>query len=111
MSKLVQKRNHWSAAVRERAVPRGARGELAVRLHGGAERGQFVFVDRVDPPTDGNDAVGVGELVLEVEAVSVSGLPLYDVMNIVDNCTGPVRIKTVPQGKSKFFGGWGGSDK
>ncbi|XP_062842988.1 membrane-associated guanylate kinase, WW and PDZ domain-containing protein 1b isoform X7 [Trichomycterus rosablanca] len=93
MSRLVQKRNHWSAAVRERAVPRAARGELLVRLQGGAERGQFVFVERVE-----NDTVGEGELVLEVEAVSVSGLPLYDVLNIVNNCSGPVRLKTVPQG-------------
>ncbi|KAI4887508.1 hypothetical protein NFI96_005110, partial [Prochilodus magdalenae] len=66
------------------AVPQG--------LLGGAERGEFVYTGAAL-----NGAAEQGELVLEVEGLSVSGLPLYDVLSLVQNCRGAVRLKTVPQ--------------
>uniref|UniRef100_W5KPE4 Membrane-associated guanylate kinase, WW and PDZ domain-containing protein 1 n=1 Tax=Astyanax mexicanus TaxID=7994 RepID=W5KPE4_ASTMX len=92
MSKTGERKNHWSRRLRESAVSRDA---LAVPrgLAGGAERGEFVHIGALEP-----GGVQEGELVLEVEGVSVSGLPLYDVLSLVQNCRGPVRIKSVPQG-------------
>ncbi|XP_051529503.1 membrane-associated guanylate kinase, WW and PDZ domain-containing protein 1-like isoform X8 [Myxocyprinus asiaticus] len=100
MSKVVQKKNHWSTKVNECSVSKDARGELNVQLLGGAENGEFVFIGHVN-----ENAVlyrigklSEGELLLEVETLSVSGLPLYDVMTVIKNCKGPIRFKTVRQG-------------
>ncbi|XP_051957324.1 membrane-associated guanylate kinase, WW and PDZ domain-containing protein 1-like isoform X4 [Xyrauchen texanus] len=100
MYKVVQKKNHWSTKVNECTVSKDARGELNVQLLGGAENGEFVFIGHVN-----ENAVlyrigklSEGELLLEVETLSVSGLPLYDVMTVIKNCKGPIRLKTVRQG-------------
>ncbi|XP_060713581.1 membrane-associated guanylate kinase, WW and PDZ domain-containing protein 1b isoform X1 [Tachysurus vachellii] len=100
MSRAVQKKPHWSASVGECAVRRDARGDVNVPLQGGAENGEFVYVGRVDPGSISYDhgSLTEGELVLEVETLPVSGLPLYDVLSAVKNSKGPVRLKTVRQG-------------
>lgn len=102
MSKAVQKKNHWSARVSECAVRRDARGDVNVRLQGGAENGEFVCVGRVDPGSISYEhgTLTEGELVLEVNTLPVSGLPLYDVLSAVRNSTGAVRLKTVRPGKA-----------
>uniref|UniRef100_A0A8C6UG26 Membrane associated guanylate kinase, WW and PDZ domain containing 1 n=1 Tax=Neogobius melanostomus TaxID=47308 RepID=A0A8C6UG26_9GOBI len=92
--------DHWSSRVNECAVGKDARGELNVALRGGAEHGEFAYIGPV------NNAeviyhygtVAEGELLLEVENLSISGLPLYDVHTVIRNCKGPVRLKTVRQG-------------
>ncbi|XP_059385360.1 membrane-associated guanylate kinase, WW and PDZ domain-containing protein 1-like isoform X6 [Carassius carassius] len=100
MSKVVQKKNHWTTKVNECTVCKDARGELNVQLLGGAENGEFAYIGHVN----GNAVqyrhgkVSEGELLLEVETLSVSGLPLYDVLTVIKNCKGPVRLKTVRQG-------------
>uniref|UniRef100_A0A8D0CFY6 Membrane associated guanylate kinase, WW and PDZ domain containing 1 n=1 Tax=Scleropages formosus TaxID=113540 RepID=A0A8D0CFY6_SCLFO len=100
MARVIQKKNHWSGRLNECAVRRDPRGELRVTLRGGAEDGQFPYVAHVE-----RDAVvyqygtlGEGELVLEVEGLSVSGLPLYDVLALMRGCKSPVRFKTVRPG-------------
>ncbi|XP_066526206.1 membrane-associated guanylate kinase, WW and PDZ domain-containing protein 1b isoform X2 [Hoplias malabaricus] len=94
---VERSQRHWSRRLRESAVPREAlAGPRA--LQGGAERGQFVLAGVVDPGAVTHGAVDEGDVVLEVEGLSVSGLPLYDVLNLVKNCRGPVRLKTVSQG-------------
>ncbi|MCI4389998.1 hypothetical protein PGIGA_G00117520 [Pangasianodon gigas] len=100
MSKAMQKKNHWSARVSECAVRRDARGDINVPLQGGAENGEFVYVGRVDPGSISYDhgTLTEGELLLEVDTLPVSGLPLYDVLSAVKNAKGPVRLKTVRQG-------------
>ncbi|XP_053083155.1 membrane-associated guanylate kinase, WW and PDZ domain-containing protein 1b isoform X7 [Pangasianodon hypophthalmus] len=100
MSKAMQKKNHWSARVSECAVRRDARGDINVPLQGGAENGEFVYVGRVDPGSISYDhgTLTEGELLLEVDTLPVSGLPLYDVLSAVKNSKGPVRLKTVRQG-------------
>lgn len=85
----------------EISVFKDARGDSNVPLRGGAEDGEFAYIGPV------NEDVGIyksgklneGELLLEVENLSISGLPLYDVQTVIKNCKGPVRLKTVRQGK------------
>ncbi|KAL1269124.1 hypothetical protein QQF64_031413, partial [Cirrhinus molitorella] len=82
---------HWSARERECAVWRDSSGRLPLEVSGGAETGHFIWVcpDRSGAHRD---------ILLEVEGLSVSGLPLYDVLNVLKNCEDPVRIKTVKAG-------------
>jgi len=101
MSNPALKKNHWTFRVSECSVSRGARGgDAYVPLRGGAENGEFAYIGRVDEEV----AVGnlnEGELLLEVENLSISGLPLYDVQTVIRNCRGPVKLKTVRQGKDR----------
>ncbi|XP_028824240.1 membrane-associated guanylate kinase, WW and PDZ domain-containing protein 1-like isoform X11 [Denticeps clupeoides] len=99
MAKVLQKKNHWTSRVTEVAVSRDARGELNVPLRGGAESGQFAHVGPL--PDSQRGPLAEGELVLEVETLSVSGLPLYDVRAIIAGCQGAVRLKTVRPGELK----------
>uniref|UniRef100_A0A8D3AHB5 Membrane-associated guanylate kinase, WW and PDZ domain-containing protein 1 n=1 Tax=Scophthalmus maximus TaxID=52904 RepID=A0A8D3AHB5_SCOMX len=100
MSKVIQRKNHWITKVNECAVARGARGELHVELRGGAENGEFPLIGQVgeDAVAQRGGTLSEGELLLEVEGLSVSGLPLYDIFNVIKCCEGPVRFKTVRQG-------------
>ncbi|XP_062401870.1 membrane-associated guanylate kinase, WW and PDZ domain-containing protein 1b isoform X2 [Sardina pilchardus] len=100
MSKVIQKKNHWTTKVNECAVYKDVRGELNAELLGGAENGEFAYIGQVN-----ENAVVYktgklieGELILEVETLPVSGLPLYDVLTVIKNCKGPIRLKTVRQG-------------
>lgn len=103
MSKPALKKNHWTSRVNEVSVSKDARGELNVPLRGGAENGEFAYIG----PLNHNAVVyksgklGEGELLLEVENLSISGLPLYDIYTVIKNCKGAVRFKTVRQGKTK----------
>ncbi|XP_035994739.1 membrane-associated guanylate kinase, WW and PDZ domain-containing protein 1 isoform X9 [Fundulus heteroclitus] len=100
MSKVIQKKNHWITKVNECAVIRDASGELNVELHGGAENGEFAYIGQIreDAVVSQDGKLSVGELLLEVEGLSVSGLPLYDIYTVINCCKGPVRLKTVRQG-------------
>uniref|UniRef100_A0A8C7V2W9 Membrane-associated guanylate kinase, WW and PDZ domain-containing protein 1 n=1 Tax=Oncorhynchus mykiss TaxID=8022 RepID=A0A8C7V2W9_ONCMY len=100
MSKVIQKKNHWTTKVNECAVLKDARGDLNVQLLGGAENGEFAYIGQVN---DGivvykNGKLTEGALILEVENLSISGLPLYDVQTVIKNCSGPIRLRTVRQG-------------
>ncbi|KAG7478042.1 hypothetical protein MATL_G00076190 [Megalops atlanticus] len=101
MSKVIQKKNHWTTRVNECTICKDARGELNVELLGGAEDGEFPYIGQVkeDTVVYKNGRLTQGELILEVEGLSVSGLPLYDVLTVMKNCKGPIRLKTVRQGK------------
>ncbi|XP_076845283.1 membrane-associated guanylate kinase, WW and PDZ domain-containing protein 1b isoform X11 [Brachyhypopomus gauderio] len=100
MSKVVQKKNHWSTKVNECTVCKDAGGEFNVQLLGGAEKGEFAYIGHIHDHAllYKSGTLSEGELLLEVETLSVSGLPLYDVLNILKNFKGPVRLKTVRQG-------------
>lgn len=88
----MESRAHWSARVRERALWRDAAGRLPLELSGGAESGHFIWICplRSAAPRD---------LLLEVEGLPASGLHLCDVLNVLDNCEDPIRIKTVKAGE------------
>ncbi|XP_066554094.1 membrane-associated guanylate kinase, WW and PDZ domain-containing protein 1b isoform X4 [Amia ocellicauda] len=100
MSKVILKKNHWTSKVNESWVCKDAQGELHVDLLGGAERGEFPYIGEVqeDKVVYKDGKLIQGELILEVEGLAVSGLPLYDVLTVINNCKGPVRLKTVRQG-------------
>uniref|UniRef100_A0AAQ5ZEW7 Membrane-associated guanylate kinase, WW and PDZ domain-containing protein 1 n=1 Tax=Amphiprion ocellaris TaxID=80972 RepID=A0AAQ5ZEW7_AMPOC len=100
MSKVIQKKNHWITKVNECAIVRDACGELNVELRGGAENGEFPYIGQVreDAVVYQDGKLCEGELLLEVEGLSVSGLPLYDIYTVIECRKGPVRLKTVRQG-------------
>ncbi|XP_041800102.1 membrane-associated guanylate kinase, WW and PDZ domain-containing protein 1b isoform X5 [Chelmon rostratus] len=100
MSKPVLKKNHWTSRVTESSVSKDARGDLNVALRGGAENGEFAYIGQVneDVVLYKSGKLNEGELLLEVENLSISGLPLYDIQTVIKNCKGPVRLKTVRQG-------------
>uniref|UniRef100_A0A667XXA3 Membrane-associated guanylate kinase, WW and PDZ domain-containing protein 1 n=1 Tax=Myripristis murdjan TaxID=586833 RepID=A0A667XXA3_9TELE len=100
MSKVIQKKNHWITKVNECAVRRDARGELNVELCGGAENGEFPYIGQVreDAVLYQSGKLYDKELLLEVEGLSVAGLPLYDILTLMNSCKGPIRLKTVRQG-------------
>lgn len=87
----------------ECSVSKDARGDLNVPLRGGAENGEFAYIGQVneDVVVYKIGKLNEGELLLEVENLSISGLPLYDVQTVIKNCKGPVRLKTVRQGKDR----------
>ncbi|KAM5279608.1 membrane-associated guanylate kinase, WW and PDZ domain-containing protein 1 isoform 3-T3 [Ctenodactylus gundi] len=104
MSKVMQKKNHWTSKVHECTVKRGPRGELGVTVLGGAENGEFPYLgaaaaEATGPPGgDAGPQLGEGELLLEVQGIRVSGLPRYDVLGVIDSCREAVTFKTVRQG-------------
>ncbi|XP_068449479.1 membrane-associated guanylate kinase, WW and PDZ domain-containing protein 1b isoform X2 [Clinocottus analis] len=100
MSNPALKKNHWTSRVSECSVSKDARGDVNVPLRGGAENGEFAYIGQVDEEVTVYKIgkINEGELLLEVENLSISGLPLYDVQTVIKNCKGPVRLKTVRQG-------------
>ncbi|XP_063064866.1 membrane-associated guanylate kinase, WW and PDZ domain-containing protein 1-like isoform X13 [Engraulis encrasicolus] len=100
MSKVILKKNHWTNKLNECSICKNGHGELTVELRGGAETGEFPYVGEVreDAVIYQYGQLSDGELVLEVEGLPVSGLPLYDVLSIIETCKSPIRLKTVRQG-------------
>ncbi|KAF4070659.1 hypothetical protein AMELA_G00288040 [Ameiurus melas] len=99
MSRNIQKRNHWSSRVNECSVRRTSDGELNVELRGGAQSGQFSYIAAVRKDVVYQyGQLSEGDLLLELEGLPVSGLPLYDVLALLDDTKDPVRMKTVRQG-------------
>ncbi|XP_025032356.1 membrane-associated guanylate kinase, WW and PDZ domain-containing protein 1-like, partial [Python bivittatus] len=106
MSKVIQKKNHWTAKVHQSTVSRNAQGQLGVTILGGAEYGEFPYVGAVDvegeaaPLNDnGEGRLGEGELLLEVQGIRVSGLPRYDVLEVLRSCKEPIVFRAVRQGE------------
>uniref|UniRef100_A0A3Q2QBK7 Membrane associated guanylate kinase, WW and PDZ domain containing 1b n=1 Tax=Fundulus heteroclitus TaxID=8078 RepID=A0A3Q2QBK7_FUNHE len=100
MTNQAPKKSHWTSRVNECSVGKDARGELNVSLRGGAENGEFAYIGQINESLvfyrDGT--LNEGELLLEVENLSISGLPLYDVRTLIKNCKSPVKLKTVRPG-------------
>uniref|UniRef100_A0A8C5JBY1 Membrane-associated guanylate kinase, WW and PDZ domain-containing protein 1 n=1 Tax=Junco hyemalis TaxID=40217 RepID=A0A8C5JBY1_JUNHY len=96
MARVVQKKNHWSGRVRQCALTRGPGGQLGFALLGGAEHGEFPYAGAA--AGDGEAALSEGELLLEVQGVRVSGLPRYDVLEVIRSCKDPIVVKAVRQG-------------
>ncbi|TFK11568.1 translocation protein SEC62 [Platysternon megacephalum] len=107
MSKVMQKKNHWSSRVHQCSARRaGGGGQPGLPLLGGAEHGQFPYVGTEEeegggpPVLAAGEGAGLspGELLLEVQGVRVSGLPRYDVLEVIRSCTEPISVKAVRQG-------------
>ncbi|XP_068762970.1 membrane-associated guanylate kinase, WW and PDZ domain-containing protein 1 isoform X42 [Struthio camelus] len=97
MSRVVQKKNHWASRVRQCSLSRGPGGQLGFALLGGAEHGEFPYAGAV-AAGGGEAALSEGELLLEVQGVRVSGLPRYDVLEVIRSCKDPIAVKAVRQG-------------
>ncbi|XP_040502312.1 membrane-associated guanylate kinase, WW and PDZ domain-containing protein 1 isoform X24 [Gallus gallus] len=97
MSRVVQKKNHWASRVRQCVLSRGPGGQLGFVLLGGAEHGEFPYAGAV-AAGGGEQALSEGELLLEVQGVRVSGLPRYDVLEVIRSCKEPIVVKAVRQG-------------
>uniref|UniRef100_A0A8C9P0M9 PDZ domain-containing protein n=1 Tax=Spermophilus dauricus TaxID=99837 RepID=A0A8C9P0M9_SPEDA len=107
MSKVIQKKNHWTSRVHECTVKRGPQGELGVTVLGGAENGEFPYVGAVGaaevaglPGGGEGPKLSEGELLLEVQGIRVSGLPRYDGLGVIDSCKEAVTFKAVRPGKT-----------
>ncbi|XP_049609090.1 membrane-associated guanylate kinase, WW and PDZ domain-containing protein 1 isoform X13 [Syngnathus scovelli] len=100
MAKVIQKKNHWITKVNECVIVRDAYGQLNVELRGGAEHGQFAHIGHIreDAVLYQGGKLNEGELILEVEGLPVSGLPLYDILTVITCTKGPIIFKTVRQG-------------
>ncbi|XP_007500104.1 membrane-associated guanylate kinase, WW and PDZ domain-containing protein 1 isoform X18 [Monodelphis domestica] len=105
MSKVVQKKNHWTTKVHQCTVTRGPQGELGLTVLGGAEYGEFPYVGSVEPDAElgltssgESNSLSEGELLLEVHGVRVSGLPRYDVLGVLQSCKESVTFKAVRPG-------------
>ncbi|XP_062978113.1 membrane-associated guanylate kinase, WW and PDZ domain-containing protein 1 isoform X5 [Elgaria multicarinata webbii] len=110
MSKVIQKKNHWTTKVHQCTVSRSAQGQLGVTILGGAEHGEFPYVGAAAAAAaEGNEGetallgggegkLGEGELLLEVQGIRVSGLPRYDVLGVIRSCKDPIVFKAVRQG-------------
>lgn len=102
MSKVIQKKNHWITKVNECTLVPDAFGELNVELRGGAENGEFPYVGHVREELLFQDGkLCEGELLLEMDGLAVPGLPLYDIFALVRCRNGPIRMRTVRQGKTR----------
>ncbi|XP_062441935.1 membrane-associated guanylate kinase, WW and PDZ domain-containing protein 1 isoform X9 [Rhea pennata] len=97
MSRVAQKKNHWASRVRQCSLSRGPGGQLGFALLGGAEHGEFPYAGAV-AAGGGEAALSEGELLLEVQGVRVSGLPRYDVLEVIRSCKDPIAVKAVRQG-------------
>lgn len=109
MSRVVQKKNHWASRVRQCSLTRGPGGQLGFALLGGAEHGEFPYAGAV--AGDGEAALSEGELLLEVQGVRVSGLPRYDVLEVIRSCKDPIVVKAVRQGASGAAAGRDGAGR
>ncbi|XP_075690113.1 membrane-associated guanylate kinase, WW and PDZ domain-containing protein 1 isoform X2 [Rhinoderma darwinii] len=101
MAKVIQKKNHWTSRVHQCTVIRGSGGELRLPVLGGAEYGEFLYLGEVEDSLiacSGEGKLQGGELLLEVAGVPVSGLPRYDVLDMVRSCGEQVPITAVRQG-------------
>ncbi|XP_061641937.1 membrane-associated guanylate kinase, WW and PDZ domain-containing protein 1b isoform X5 [Phyllopteryx taeniolatus] len=103
MSNPALRKNHWTSRLNECSVSKDAHGDLNVPLRGGAENGEFAFIGQIKQHQVlyNSGRVNDGELLLEVENLPISGLPLYDVLTLIKSCKGPVRLKAVRPGTTR----------
>ncbi|XP_077429691.1 membrane-associated guanylate kinase, WW and PDZ domain-containing protein 1b isoform X3 [Vanacampus margaritifer] len=100
MSNPAFRKNHWTSRMNECSVSKDALGAMNVPLRGGAENGEFAFIGQLKQyqVLYNSGQLNDGEILLEVENLPISGLPLYDVQTLIKSCKGPVRLKAVKPG-------------
>ncbi|XP_048475853.1 membrane-associated guanylate kinase, WW and PDZ domain-containing protein 2-like isoform X2 [Rhincodon typus] len=92
--------SHWTQKTREATLCRDEEGFLNLRLLGGAEYGQLLYIGECQRGVARLESgkLHAGDLLLEVNEAPVSGLTLRDALDLLADIPDPVRIKTVPQG-------------
>lgn len=94
---------HWSDTIQEILLSVGVEGPLGVTVMGGAENGQFCWVDGVDTS---NVVFYSGklcrdEIILEIQGQKVAGYTLYDLQEwlmLATSNNNPVLVKTALKG-------------
>lgn len=94
---------HWSDTVQEILLSVGVDGPLGVTVLGGAENGQFCWIDSVDTS---NVVFYSGklcrdEIILEIQGQKVAGFTLYDLQDwlvLATSNNNPVLVKTALTG-------------
>uniref|UniRef100_A0A8D0H7T7 PDZ domain-containing protein n=1 Tax=Sphenodon punctatus TaxID=8508 RepID=A0A8D0H7T7_SPHPU len=102
MTKVIQKKSHWSNKVHQGTLSRGATGQLPIPILGGAEHGEFPYIGACGA----EGGLAKGEQLLEVQGVPISGLPRYDMLEVLRTCKNPVTFKAVRQGKESSMDLW-----
>ncbi|XP_043936127.1 membrane-associated guanylate kinase, WW and PDZ domain-containing protein 3-like isoform X2 [Protopterus annectens] len=90
-------KSHWTSRVRESVICRTQSGDLGITVKGGAENGQFPYLGKLDPRRCHCIRGGLhqGDLILEVNGTSLSGLTISDIMGVLSTCKEQVLLKTV----------------
>ncbi|XP_060676845.1 membrane-associated guanylate kinase, WW and PDZ domain-containing protein 2-like [Hemiscyllium ocellatum] len=89
---------HWSQKTRDATLHRDEAGLLHVRLLGGAEYGQLIYLGACPGAAVSRGRLHPGDLLLEVNQAPVPGLTLRDASELLGAIPGPVHLRTVPQG-------------
>lgn len=103
MSKTLKKKKHWSTKVQECTVSWAGSGDFVtvVEVRGGAELGEFPYLGHIVSEAMvcnvGRFPVS-GDVLLEVNGTSVSGLTNRDTLAVIRYFGQPVRLKTVKPG-------------
>lgn len=103
MSKTLKKKKHWSTKVQECTVSWAGSGDFitVVEVRGGAELGEFPYLGHIVSEAMvcnvGRLPIG-GDVLLEVNGTSVSGLTNRDTLAVIRYFGQPVRLKTVKPG-------------
>lgn len=94
---------HWSQTVQETLLSVGEEGVLGIAVLGGAENGQFCWVDVVDASNVVfySGRLHRDEIILEIQGQKVAGYTLHDLQEwllLTTHNNNPVLIKTVLTG-------------
>lgn len=86
----------------------GADGPFGIVVSGGAENGQFCWIEHVDTTNIVffNGKLHCDEIILEIQGQKVAGYTLHDLQEwllLATNNNSPVLIKTVVTGKESVF--------
>lgn len=99
-----REQRHWSQCINETVVSTGQEDGLGVTLSGGADNGQFVWIDtiREDHLTYHSGKLHTDDILLEIQGQKVAGYTLKDAnfwLKQVSQNGAPVMIKSIKIGK------------
>uniref|UniRef100_H2ZS03 PDZ domain-containing protein n=1 Tax=Latimeria chalumnae TaxID=7897 RepID=H2ZS03_LATCH len=100
MPSSVREKPSWWFKVQETVIRRDGTGDLGVTVAGGADRGEFPYLEEVRPGKVHclSGDLHPGDLILEVNGTPVFGLTLGDTLGVLRTCRDPIRLKTVTPG-------------
>lgn len=101
-----REQRHWSQCINETVVSTGQEDGLGVTLSGGADNGQFVWIDtiREDHLTYHSGKLHIDDILLEIQGQKVAGYTLKDAnfwLKQVSQNGAPVMIKSIKIGLPK----------
>lgn len=99
---------HWSQMIQETLLSVGMEGALGINVQGGAENGQFCWVDSVDTSNVVfySGRLHNNEIILEIQGQKVAGYTLHDLQEwllLTTRNNNPVLVKTVLTGMYLFI--------